>query len=158
MDSTMIIIGLASVFATAAPVIFAVMGETISERAGVINLSMNGTILLSAMGGFAVAVRTESLLLGFLMGMLIANRIFHEVWFVFLDQSACAHRVGIVETLVEIDAPIAIRAHTLTDLLTVLGDLANALMRIEHLTNSRVSRSHSKRSITGLHGCSRSFF
>ena len=58
MDSTLIIIGLASVLVAAAPVVFAVIGETLSERAGVINLSMNGTILLSAMGGFGVAVRT----------------------------------------------------------------------------------------------------
>ena len=71
MDSTTLIIGLASVLSAAAPVVLAVMGETLSERAGVINLSMNGTILLSAMGGFAVAVRTESLFLGFLTGMLI---------------------------------------------------------------------------------------
>src|SRR5918996_4606152 len=100
MDSTMIIIGLASVFATAAPVIFAVIGETISERAGVINLSMNGTILLSAMGGFAVSVRTESLLLGFLAGMLIGATVALIVAFssITLKQSQVA--VGFVLALV----------------------------------------------------------
>jgi simple sugar transport system permease protein len=71
MDTNTIIIGLAGVLFSAAPVIFAVIGETFSERAGVINLSMNGTILLSAMGAFAVSVRTENLFLGFLMGMFI---------------------------------------------------------------------------------------
>ncbi len=44
--------------AAAAPILFAVIGETISERAGVLNLSMNGMILLSAMGSFAVALAT----------------------------------------------------------------------------------------------------
>jgi len=40
------------VLAAAAPVLFAVIGETISERAGwSANLSMNGSILLSAMAG-----------------------------------------------------------------------------------------------------------
>ncbi len=63
--------GLAGVLAAAAPLIFAVIGETITERAGIINLSVNGTVLLSAMGGFAVAVTTDSLLAGFLAGMLI---------------------------------------------------------------------------------------
>lgn len=63
--------GLASVFATAAPLIFAVLGETITERAGIINLSVNGTILLSAMSGFAIAVQTGSLLAGFLAGALV---------------------------------------------------------------------------------------
>jgi simple sugar transport system permease protein len=71
MTFDMIILGLAGVLAAAAPVLFAVIGETISERAGVINLSMNGTILLSAMGSFAVTVSTGSLVLGFAAGMLI---------------------------------------------------------------------------------------
>lgn len=69
MNDSTLMIGLAGVLAAAAPVIFAVIGETISERAGVINLSINGTILLSAMGSFAVAVSTGSLLLGFLTGV-----------------------------------------------------------------------------------------
>jgi general nucleoside transport system permease protein len=71
MTNEAILLGLAGVLVTAAPMIFAVIGETISERAGVINLSMNGTILLTAMGGFAVCVQTGSLLWGFLAGMLI---------------------------------------------------------------------------------------
>ncbi len=66
MDTNTILIGLAGVLAAAAPVLFAVLGETITERAGIINLSMNGSILLSAMGGFAVAQLTGSLMLGFL--------------------------------------------------------------------------------------------
>ena len=71
METGFILVGLAGVLAAAAPVLFAVIGETITERAGLINLSMNGTILLSAMGGFAVAYKTGSLPLGFLAGMLI---------------------------------------------------------------------------------------
>jgi simple sugar transport system permease protein len=55
----------------AAPVLLAVLGETITERAGIINLSMNGSILLSAMAGFAVAFTTGSLALGFLAGMAV---------------------------------------------------------------------------------------
>ena len=71
METNTILIGLAGVLTAAAPVLFAVIGETITERAGIINLSMNGTILLSAMGGFAIAYKTGSLLLGFLTGMFI---------------------------------------------------------------------------------------
>ena len=100
MDSNTIIIGLASVLITAAPVIFAVMGETLSERAGVINLSMNGTILFSAMGGFAVAVRTENLFLGFLTGAVIGAVVAFIVAFssITLKQSQVA--VGFVLALV----------------------------------------------------------
>ncbi|HAE60314.1 MAG TPA: ABC transporter permease, partial [Anaerolineae bacterium] len=42
MTTEILLFGLAGVLVSAAPVLFAVIGETISERAGVINLSMNG--------------------------------------------------------------------------------------------------------------------
>jgi ABC-type uncharacterized transport system permease subunit len=71
MDTNIILIGLAGVLATAAPILFAVIGETITERAGIINLSLNGTILLAAMGGFMVAYKTGNVFIGFLAGMVI---------------------------------------------------------------------------------------
>ena len=56
---------------TATPLIFAVVGETITEKAGVINLSMEGSLMLSAMAGFVIAFETNSLLLGFLAGAVV---------------------------------------------------------------------------------------
>jgi simple sugar transport system permease protein len=71
-----LVIFLAAVLAGAAPLVIATMGATIGERAGVVNLSLDGTILLGAMTGFAVALTTDSLLLGFgtaaLVGALVA--------------------------------------------------------------------------------------
>jgi simple sugar transport system permease protein len=60
---------LASIVFSASPLIYAVVGETIAEKAGVVNLSMEGSIMLSAMTGFAAAVVTHNLLLGFLAAM-----------------------------------------------------------------------------------------
>lgn len=99
METNTILIGLAGVLAAAAPVLFAVIGETITERAGIINLSMNGTILLSAMNGFAVAYGTGSLLLGFLAGMLTGALVAFIVAFssISLHQSQVA--VGFVLAL-----------------------------------------------------------
>jgi simple sugar transport system permease protein len=99
MDTNTILIGLAGVLAAAAPVLFAVLGETITERAGIINLSMNGSILLSAMGGFAIAQLTGSLMLGFLGGMLIGALVALIVAFssITLHQSQVA--VGFVLAL-----------------------------------------------------------
>ncbi|MDP1545851.1 MAG: ABC transporter permease [Anaerolineales bacterium] len=99
MSQETIIIGLAGVLASASPLIFAVIGETLSERAGVINLSMNGTILLSAMGGFAVAYNTDNIILGFLAGMLIGALVALIVAFasITLQQSQVA--VGFVLAL-----------------------------------------------------------
>jgi simple sugar transport system permease protein len=98
MDSS-VLIGLAGVLAAAAPVLFAVIGETITERAGVINLSLNGSVLLSAMGGFAVAYLTDSLFWGFLAGMLIGALVAFIVAFssITLHQSQVA--VGFVLAL-----------------------------------------------------------
>lgn len=99
MGSNMILIGLAGVLTAAAPVIFATIGETLTERSGVINLSVNGSILLSAMAGFATAVRTDSLFLGFLAGMAVGAGVALVVAFssITLKQSQVA--VGFVLTL-----------------------------------------------------------
>jgi general nucleoside transport system permease protein len=56
---------LATIIAAAAPLLFATAGETISEKGGVINLSMEGSLMLSALAGFAVAFETGNTWLGF---------------------------------------------------------------------------------------------
>ncbi len=59
---------LASVLAASAPLIIIALGETLTEKSGVINLSLDGVVLFSAMAAFVVAKETDSLLLGFLAG------------------------------------------------------------------------------------------
>jgi len=54
-----------SVIAAAAPLVFATMGETISEKSGVINLSLEGSMRLAAMVGFVVAFWVGHALAGF---------------------------------------------------------------------------------------------
>ena len=53
-----------TIIAMSSPLIFAVIGETISERVGIVNLSMEGTLLITALAGFAVTIISNSLLLG----------------------------------------------------------------------------------------------
>ncbi|MEN6399350.1 MAG: ABC transporter permease, partial [Rectinema sp.] len=74
MNNSVLLISLGGVLASAAPILFAVIGETISERAGVLNLSMNGLILIAAMGSFAVALATNSVVLGFVAGAALGAR------------------------------------------------------------------------------------
>jgi hypothetical protein len=45
--------------------IIAVCGED-TERAGVVNLSLDGTMLMAAMAGFVAGLKTENVWLGFL--------------------------------------------------------------------------------------------
>jgi simple sugar transport system permease protein len=94
---------LATIVASASALVYAVVGETITEKAGVVNLSMEGTIMLSAMTGFAVAYTTGSVLLGFLaaagVGMLIAALVAFASIELRLNQIA----VGFVMTLLAIE-------------------------------------------------------
>lgn len=69
MDGEILLRLLAGLLAESSPLIYAGIGETLTERAGLINLSLDGSILLSAMTGFAVAYGTDSLMLGLLSAM-----------------------------------------------------------------------------------------
>jgi simple sugar transport system permease protein len=59
---------LAGILSAGAPLVLATLGETLTERAGVINLSLDGTILLSAMTAFSVAFVTGNPWWGLLAG------------------------------------------------------------------------------------------
>jgi ABC-type uncharacterized transport system permease subunit len=98
MSFDFVLVGLATVIISAAPIVFAVIGETFAERSGVINLSLNGTIVLSAMISFAIAVHTNSLVVGYLSGMVIGAITALIVAFssIYLHQSQVA--VGFVLT------------------------------------------------------------
>lgn len=65
----------AAILVMAAPLVLAALGETLTEKAGVVNLSLDGTILLSAMTGFVVASRTQSLTLGFISAILVGGLV-----------------------------------------------------------------------------------
>jgi simple sugar transport system permease protein len=56
----------ASAVAAATPLVYAALGELVAERAGILNLGVEGMMLVGAMTGFAVGVSSGSLLLGFL--------------------------------------------------------------------------------------------
>ena len=99
MSLEIILIGLAGVLTSAAPILFGVIGETISERAGVTNLSMNGKILLCAMGGFAVALATKSIVLGFLAGAVIGGLVALLLAFASITLRQSQVAVGFVLTL-----------------------------------------------------------
>ncbi len=103
MDFNQLIIILATAIATATPLVFAVVGETISERAGVINLSAEGTIMFCAMAGFAAAYITNSVIFGFIAAAIVGALIALIVaWCaITLRQSQIA--IGFVMALLFVD-------------------------------------------------------
>ena len=70
--STTVIIGiLASGIRLATPYLYAAIGETFGQRSGVLNLGVEGQMLLGAFAAFYVAFITENLWLGVLAAMLV---------------------------------------------------------------------------------------
>ncbi len=66
-----LLVGLiAATLRVATPLIFGTMGELLSERAGILNLGIEGTMFLGAFVGFTVAYFSGSLWLGFLVAVL----------------------------------------------------------------------------------------
>lgn len=52
------------------PLAYAAVGELIAERAGVVNLGVEGMMLIGAVVGFVVAIKTGSVTLAFIIGAL----------------------------------------------------------------------------------------
>jgi len=71
MDNIAIVLILASVVRESTPLIIAVCGEILTERSGVVNLSLDGSMLMAAMTGFVVAFETDNVWFGFLAGAAI---------------------------------------------------------------------------------------
>ena len=70
----------------AAPLIFAAMGGLLSERAGVMNIALEGLMLVGAFSAAAGTYYTEQPFLGLLIGMAAATgtAVIHAVWCITL--------------------------------------------------------------------------
>lgn len=69
-----VIIGiLSSGIRLATPYLYATIGETFGQRSGVLNLGVDGQMLLGAFAGFYVAFTTGNLWLGLLAAMLVGS-------------------------------------------------------------------------------------
>ena len=55
----------------AVSVMYAGIGETFSQRAGIMNLGVEGIMLMGAVSGYMAAVNTQNLALSFLVVLLV---------------------------------------------------------------------------------------
>lgn len=73
MENSIWIATLAAAITAGTPILYAALGEILAERAGVLNLGVEGMMLVGAVTGFMVAVHTGNPWLGFLAALLAAG-------------------------------------------------------------------------------------
>ena len=83
---------IASLMVAATAVMIAAIGELIVERAGVLNLGVEGMMITGAICGFAAAVQTGSPTIGFVAAALGGAAL--SLLFAFLTQFALANQVA----------------------------------------------------------------
>jgi len=69
--SAVLIATVASGIRLAVPLLLAALGETFGQRSGVLNLGVEGMMLLGAFGGYYTVLQTDNVWLGVLVGALI---------------------------------------------------------------------------------------
>ena len=82
----------ASLMVAATPLLLAAVGELVVERAGVLNLGVEGMMIVGAISGFAISVETGSPWLGFLAAAVGGAVL--SLLFVLLTQVALANQVA----------------------------------------------------------------
>ena len=82
----------ASLMVAATPILLAAVGELVVEKAGVLNLGVEGMMIVGAISGFAVAVETGSPMLGFIAAAIGGAAL--SLLFVILTQVALANQVA----------------------------------------------------------------
>lgn len=83
---------IASLMVASVPIILAAIGELVVEKAGVLNLGVEGMMIMGAICGFATAVGTGSPVLGFVGGALGAAAL--SLVFAVLTQVFLANQVA----------------------------------------------------------------
>jgi general nucleoside transport system permease protein len=83
----------------ATPIIFATLGEILAERSGVLNLGIEGIMLMGAMTGFLVSISTGSLWFGVLMAALVGMALGLLMAFLSVHLGLSQHVSGLGITL-----------------------------------------------------------
>ena len=83
---------IASLMVSATPILLAAIGETVVEKAGVLNLGVEGMMITGAVVGFAVAINSGSPALGFICAAIAGAAL--SLSFGFLTQVLLANQVA----------------------------------------------------------------
>lgn len=99
MNTELLIAFLASTAGAATPLILASMGELVTERSGVLNLGLEGMMLVGAVSGFAVTLGTGSMTLGLLAAMVVGMALALIFGFLVLTLQTNQVATGLALTL-----------------------------------------------------------
>ncbi len=69
----LIVLSLSSGIALSTPYLFASLGEVVAERSGILNLGLEGMMLIGAFSAFAVSLTTQSNLMGLLAAVAVGG-------------------------------------------------------------------------------------
>ncbi|MGB0683793.1 MAG: ABC transporter permease [Magnetovibrionaceae bacterium] len=92
MDIDLLVAGIVAMLRAATPLVFAAIGELITEKAGVLNLGVEGMMLAGAVTGFAVMVLSGNILFA-LLAAIIAGMLMSFIFGV-LTLSLLANQVA----------------------------------------------------------------
>ncbi|MFZ1569349.1 MAG: ABC transporter permease [Thiolinea sp.] len=92
MDMNTVILMLAATVAAAVPLIFAALGELVVEKSGVLNLGVEGMMIVGALFAFIVAAETGQLWLAAMVGALAGASM--ALIFGFITLSLMANQVA----------------------------------------------------------------
>jgi ABC-type uncharacterized transport system permease subunit len=96
LDTAFFLTWLAAAVRLAGPVLMASLGEIFAERSGVLNIGIEGAVLLGALGSYLTAVYSGSTVLGFLAGGISGMIVGLPLAFLYVRARASQVVVGIV--------------------------------------------------------------
>jgi ABC-type uncharacterized transport system permease subunit len=99
MESMHLVAIFVSTVIAATPLIYAALGELVVERSGVLNLGVEGMMLVGAVTGFAVGHMTGSLLLGYVAAIFASTALSLLFGFLTLTMQANQVATGLALTL-----------------------------------------------------------
>ncbi|MEK9723747.1 MAG: ABC transporter permease [Rhodospirillaceae bacterium] len=88
----LLVLILQGVIIAATPLVFAAIGELVVEKSGVLNLGVEGMMILGAIAGFAVTLETESYFAGILAAIVVGAMA--AALFGFLTQMLLSNQVA----------------------------------------------------------------
>jgi ABC-type uncharacterized transport system permease subunit len=95
---------LTATFRNATPLVYASVGDTFVQRAGMLNLGIEGMMFAGAFAGFAAAYATGSLLVGLLAALAVGVAAAAVLGFLIVTLGTSQHVAGIGMTLLLVSA------------------------------------------------------